>query len=95
MEGARLSTLTLVILRADVDGDFQKVARPRSFQLEAGETFTEPDGLPVPGTVVRIAARTVASGKPSALTGGSPLPVQARRPLLPAPKRLLAKPGLP
>ena len=76
VEGARLATLTLVILRADVDGDFQKVARPRSFKLEAGETFTEPDTLPVPGTVVRIAARTVAAGKPSALTGVVTLPVQ-------------------
>jgi hypothetical protein len=76
-EGVALKPLTVEILRADGEGDFLKLARKRSFAVQPGEPFTEPDTLPAAGTTVRIAARAVASGKPSAMTGILTLPVQA------------------
>jgi hypothetical protein len=75
-EGVALKPLTVEILRADGDGDFLKLARKRSFAVQPGEPFTEPDTLPAAGTIVRVAARAVASGKPSAMTGILTLPVQ-------------------
>lgn len=75
-EGVALKPLTVEILRADGDGDFLKLARKRSFAVQPGESFTEPDTLPAAGTIVRLAARAVASGKPSAMTGILTLPVQ-------------------
>ena len=65
------------ILRADGPGDFLKVAQKRSITVQPGEVFTEPETLPAEGTVVRVAARAVASGKPSGVTAVLTLPVQA------------------
>lgn len=76
-EGVALKPLTVEILRADGDGDFLKLAQKRSFVVQPGEPFTEPEALPAAGTLVRIAARAVASGKPSAMTSIMTLPVQA------------------
>ena len=76
-EGVALKPLTVELLRADGAGDFLKLAQKRSFVVQPGEPFTEPETLPAPGTLVRIAARAVASGKPSALTDILTLPVQA------------------
>jgi hypothetical protein len=76
-EGVALKPLTVELLRADGEGDFLKLAQKRSFVVQPGEPFTEPETLPAPGTLVRIAARAVASGKPSALTGILTLLVQA------------------
>lgn len=75
-EGVALRPLTVEVLRADGNGDFLKLAHKRTFALQPGESFTEPDTLPAAGTLVRVAARAVASGKPSAMTGILTLPVQ-------------------
>jgi hypothetical protein len=76
-EGVALKPLTVVILRADGEGDFLKTAQKRTITVQPGEPFAEPDTLPAPGTLVRVAARAVASGKPSAMTGVMSLPAQA------------------
>jgi hypothetical protein len=76
-EGVALKPLTVEILRADGEGDFLKLAKKRSFVVHPGESFNEPEALPAPGTLVRIAARAVASGKASSMTGILTLPVQA------------------
>jgi len=76
-EGVALKPLTVEILRADGDGDFLKLAKKRTIVVQPGETFTEPDPLPAAGTLVRVAARAVASGKPSTMTGIMTLAVQA------------------
>jgi hypothetical protein len=76
-EGVALKALTVEILRADGEGDFLKLARKRSFAVQAGEPFTEPETLPAAGTLVRIAARAVGSGKLSTMTSIMTLPVQA------------------
>jgi hypothetical protein len=68
-DGAPYTSLRVEILRAEGEGDFMKLLRTRAITVSAGETFHEPDPLPAPGTRLRIAARAVASGKPSALTG--------------------------
>jgi hypothetical protein len=75
-EGVALKSMTIELLRSDGDGDFLKLARKRAFSVLAGESFTEPETLPAPGTLVRIAARAIASRKPSALTGIMTLPAQ-------------------
>jgi hypothetical protein len=75
-EGVALKPLTVEILRADGEGDFLKLAKKRSIVVQPGEPFTEPDSLPAPGTLVRIAARALASGKTSAMTSIQSLPVQ-------------------
>jgi hypothetical protein len=75
-EGVALKTLTVEILRADGEGDFTKLAQKRSITVQPGEPFTEPETLPAAGTVVRVAARAVASGKLSVMTGILTLPVQ-------------------
>jgi hypothetical protein len=75
-EGVALKALTVEILRADGEGDFLKLAQKRSITVQPGEPFTEPETLPAGGTVVRVAARAVASGKLSVMTGILTLPVQ-------------------
>ena len=76
-DGVALRAMTIELLRADGDGDFLKLARKRAFTVQAGESFAEPETLPPAGTLVRIAARAVASRKPSALTAILTLPAQA------------------
>jgi hypothetical protein len=76
-DGVALKPLTVEILRADGEGDFLKLAQKRSFSVQPGEAFQEPESLPPAGTLVRIAARAIASGKLSALTGIMTLPTQA------------------
>ncbi len=76
-EGVTLKPLTVEILRADGEGDFLKLAKKRTIEVQPGEAFTEPDPLPAAGTLVRFAARAVASGKPSTMTGIMTLSVQA------------------
>lgn len=75
-DGVTLRAMTIELLRADGDGDFLKLARKRGFTVQAGETFTEPETLPPAGTLVRIAARAVASRQASALTAIMTLPAQ-------------------
>ena len=84
-DGAVLSSVRVEILRAEGEGDFVKVARTRVIDLAGGETFREPDLLPAPGTRLRLAARAVASGKPSPLSTITTLVVQ---PPLPVPQEL-------
>jgi hypothetical protein len=76
-EGVALKPLTVEVLRADGEGDFLKLAKKRSFVVQPGEAFTEPDPLPAAGTLVRVAARALASGKTSTMTSIASLPVQA------------------
>jgi hypothetical protein len=76
-DGVALKPLTVEILRADGEGDFLKLAQKRSITVQPGEPFTEPATLPAAGTVVRVAARAVASGKLSVMTAILTLPVQA------------------
>jgi hypothetical protein len=76
-EGAALKPFTVEILSAESEGDFMKIARKRSFVVQPGEAFNEPETLPAPGTLLRVAAHALASGKPSAMTSLLSLPVQA------------------
>jgi hypothetical protein len=64
-EGAALSSVRVEILRAEGEGDFLKLARKRSITLAAGESFREPEPLPAPGTLLRLAARVVAGSRSS------------------------------
>lgn len=75
-DGAPYTSLRVEILRAEGEGDFVKLARTRAITVGAGETFREPDSLPAPGTRLRLGARAVASGKPSALTALTDFVVQ-------------------
>lgn len=86
-EGAALSSVRVELLRAEGEGDFLKLARRREISLGAGESFREPEPLPAPGTLLRLAARVVASGRPSVQTAVLSFVAQ---PALPVPAELAA-----
>ncbi len=61
-EGERLGIVTLEILSATTDGDLAKVATRREQKAAPGERLVLTEKLPVPGTLVRVAA-VARSGK--------------------------------
>jgi hypothetical protein len=74
--GARLGVLEVELLRADVPGDFAKVAQHAVRRVAPGESLVETGPLPAVGTVVRMAARAKAGGDASPLTPVVTLTVQ-------------------
>jgi hypothetical protein len=66
--GARLPVLEAEILRAEGDGDFQKVARPTRRKVAPGERIVQEEPLPPKGTRLRVAVRTRVKSALSTLT---------------------------
>lgn len=75
-DGVRLGVHDVEILRADVPGEFGKVARRETKRAAPGETLVETGPLPPPGTTLRVAARAVAKGRASLSTDVASLTVQ-------------------
>ena len=67
-DGSRLPVLEIELLRAEGDGDFEKVARSTRSKVAPGERIVDEETLPPPGTKLRLAARARARGRPSTLT---------------------------
>jgi hypothetical protein len=86
--GARLGVLEVELLRADVPGDFAKVAQHAVRRVAPGESLVETGPLPAVGTVVRMAARAKVGGDASPLTPVVTLTVQ---PPPPAPTAFAAQ----
>jgi hypothetical protein len=74
--GVRLGVLEVELLRADVAGDFAKVAHRTVRRMAPGESFVEAGPLPAAGAVIRVAARVKAGGDASALSPVVSLTVQ-------------------
>jgi hypothetical protein len=66
--GFPLPVLEVELVRADVAGPLDKVARRRWRRVAPGERLVEKTPLPVPGTLIRTAARARSRGALSALT---------------------------
>lgn len=77
VDGGRLPVLDLELLVAEGEGDFQKRARARRFKAAPGESFTETEPLPAPGTYLRVAARGIARGHRGSLAEPARLVVSA------------------
>jgi hypothetical protein len=73
---ARLPVLEVEIFHAEAEGDIVKVGRRVARKAAPGESLVESLPLPAPGTRVRVAARAVAWGRPSALTPEAALTVK-------------------
>lgn len=67
-DGTRLPVVEVELLRAERAGDFAQVARAARRRAAPGESLSESEPLPAPGTVLRFAARVRAKGKPSPLS---------------------------
>jgi len=78
--GVRLGVLDVEIARADVTGPFAKVAKKSRRRAAPGETLAETSPLPAVGTIVRVAARAIERGHPSAFSPVSTLVVQSPPP---------------
>jgi hypothetical protein len=74
--GVRLGVLEVEVLRAEVAGDFAKVAHRTPRRMAPGESFVEAGPLPAAGTVIRVAARVKGGGEASALSPVVSLTVQ-------------------
>jgi hypothetical protein len=75
-DGSRLGLLDIEILRADREGDFEKVAVRRRVRAAPGEILAEAEPLPPVSTKLRVAARAVAKGRASNLSPILTLEVQ-------------------
>ena len=71
--------LDLELFVAEGEGDFLKRARARRFKAAPGESFTETEPLPAPGTYLRAAARAIARGHRGSL--GQPARLVVTAPL--------------
>ncbi len=89
-DGARLPVLDVEILRADHDGDLQKVAHSSVKTVAPGEVLVETEALPAPGTVLRYAVRARVKRQVSVLAAAAPLTVVAPPP---SPSALRVAPG--
>jgi hypothetical protein len=74
--GVRLGVLEVELLRAEVAGDFAKLAHRTMRRMAPGESFVEAGPLPAAGAVIRVAARVKAGGDASALSPVVTLTVQ-------------------
>lgn len=89
-DGTRLPVLEVEILRADREGDLQKVARSTVKTVAPGEAMVETEALPAPGTLLRYAVRARVKRQTSVLAAAPPLTVVAPPP---APTALRSAPG--
>jgi hypothetical protein len=78
--GARLGVLEVELMRADVPGDFAKMAKRQVRRVAPGESIVDTEPLPAVGTVIRVAARAKAGGDASAATPVLTFTVQAAPP---------------
>lgn len=76
VDGVALASLEVEILRADVPGDLEKVGTRERRKAAPGTPVVVDLPLPGPGTTVRVAARAIASGRPSVTTPPQLLVVQ-------------------
>ncbi|MBI3932601.1 MAG: hypothetical protein HY317_04240 [Acidobacteria bacterium] len=90
-DGERLTLLDVEFLRADGPGEFRQAARRETRRAAAGELLVLDEALPPQGTTVRVAARAIAKGRPSALTTIASLIVLEAPG---APADLVARPGV-
>src|SRR5512134_1397549 len=65
--GAPLSVFEIELLRAEKEGDLDKVGLSQRLRVAPGERFQESWPLPPAGTSVRVAARAVSQGQRSTL----------------------------
>ena len=77
-DGLKLPVLAIEVLRADADGDFAKVARRLKRKAAPGETLTDTEPLPPPGTTLRFAARAISKGRVSVMSSVAVLKVQSQ-----------------
>lgn len=75
--GARLPVLDVEVLRADGEGDFERVATRVRHKTAPGERLVLHEPLPPPGTLVRVGARAWHGREPSALGPIVAMTVQA------------------
>lgn len=75
--GQPLRVFEIEFLRADAEGDLEKVAQKQRVRVAPGETFHQTWPLPAAGTSVRIAARAIHRGQRSILTPPVTLAVAA------------------
>jgi hypothetical protein len=68
------------LIRAEKDGELEKVGRSERIRVAPGETFRQSWPLPPPGTNVRIAARAISRGQRSTFTPPVTLAIQAPPP---------------
>ena len=66
--GAPLSVFEVELIRAEKEGDLEKVGQSERLRVAPGETFRQSWPLPAAGTTVRISARSVSRGQRSNLT---------------------------
>lgn len=66
--GAPLPVFEIELVRAEKEGDLEKVGAAQRVRVAPGESFHESWPLPAPGTNVRVAARAVSRGQRSSLT---------------------------
>jgi hypothetical protein len=89
-DGIRLPVLEVEILRADREGDLQKVSSSRVKTVAPGEILVETEALPAPGTVLRYAVRARVKRQVSVLATAPSLTVVAPPP---SPSALRVAPG--
>jgi hypothetical protein len=68
VDGVPLTVLSVEILRADREGELDKVGQRKVFGVAPGAVLTELVPLPDPGTTVRVAARVLTKGGASTRT---------------------------
>jgi hypothetical protein len=86
--GVRLPVLEVELLRADVEGDLERVATRQRRAVAPGESLVDTLSLPAAGTTVRVAARAIWRGAGSVL--GTPVTLTVRAPV-PPPTGLVAE----
>ncbi len=66
--GAALSVFEVELIRAEKEGELEKVGQSEKLRVAPGETFRQSWPLPPAGTNVRIAARAISRGQRSTFT---------------------------
>jgi len=75
--GAPLPVFEIELVRAEKEGDLEKVGSAQRVRVAPGEAFHETWPLPAAGTNVRVAARAVSRGQRSNLTPPVSLTIKA------------------
>jgi hypothetical protein len=78
--GGPLSVFEIEVIRAEKEGDLDKVGLSQRLRVAPGERFHETWPLPPAGTSVRVAARAVSRGQRSNLTPPVSLTIKAPPP---------------
>ena len=92
--GERLAVMEVELLRLDGAGELEKAGTRQRFRVGPGERMSETFPLPAPGTAVRLAARALHRGQPSALSKPVALTVQAPPPPPPTLRAELGRGGV-